>query len=423
MPAVCPPPEEEEYQDFGNAADLDATNSAGIAAFERKHGAGSASDSDDDDSQESKPCGRIPKPGSKAYLQSKCELLEKQLKSKQRELKEIEADLFPPGGEGEDGETTSFAENPGSGATYKKKLFQLGQKSRRQQVTIESQKTKIATLEKHLDLALGKVAALSSSGGAAAAAAAPAAGAGPPAALATPQRVEDQALFRDKYLRQCNQVQELRQELSDAKDLASRMRKVLLRDYSTVEAVNALLLEAYAGGSPDVPGGATTASGLPASRPELLKKINELKKRLVAAGGTNLQGQRGGALPPTSKAPVAGEGADGVVQPPLASKTKHGNNIEQLADKRRALLDSLQKENEVLKGKVQEAKQKQMSNTGRVTSLENQVGGLKTKMSLLVEKSERDDKLVDSLRKAKQDLEGQIGRQAKVIQGLQMNKG
>lgn len=83
----------------------------------------------------------------------------------------------------------------------------------------------------------------------------------------------------------------------------------------------------------------------------------------------------------------------------MESKTKQTATLGQLADQKRAQLEKLEKDNAVLEKEIVQVRRKEQGARGRTKILEKTVAELKVHAQALVEKSEKDDELVQLLRK------------------------
>ncbi|CAD7953630.1 unnamed protein product [Amoebophrya sp. A120] len=373
------------------------------------------------------------KPSSKSALKKQNLQLQRQLGIKSRECEMLKEDTKLILGQDAGGKMDENDLNAPLEEILKKKLYQMAQKSRRQQVTIESQKTKIEALEKLRHKDHQQVMKQQPPGGA---------NSNPSSSCnlynATQQNqqltIEQQLAnqdFRPKFLQASNQLQETRRELSDLKQLAATLKKVLLWEFGndkervdelvrgcTTAATGILVQQTSAGVNKTLP------------RPELERKISDLRQEVKQLQSENrsLQLQNSSSSfvdpPPAQIVPeearLSGdhgaaqqllhlgnshlvEGREHSVGPgpaaqPPSSKTKVTNKIEKLADEKRQRLRQFEKDNSELLLQNKQLKQQKQAGQSRVSTLEKQVSTLKQHLEKLMEKSERDDVLIDELK-------------------------
>ncbi|CAD7945808.1 unnamed protein product [Amoebophrya sp. A25] len=437
-------------------------NASGLDAGEHKnqeHDDDSASSSTSSSSEEDDDKAL----GTKKKIAADLRSTQHRLQLKERELEALKEDTKEMllGGSNEGDSSSTVGLDPVS--DWKRRLYNMAQRSRRQHVTIEAQKTKIQELEQ-------KLVQSASSGGSGSSG----------VVLSEEQKMQnnmENQEFRQKFLSTSNQLQETRRELSEVKTLVVKMKKLLLREFGSDERVDAelknvnklnnianLLFSAPgSGGGPSASGSLSGPAQQHASeltRNQLESEVARLRRELTSkredslvpptkqgrgransnsshrdsagesktsGGGTSAT--RNGSTPSSSSSQQRqstttastrgghqeqdgaadifdqhadsqyGSGGGGAAGSGAASNAggRSRRPLEKIAEEKRKLLDSLQKENATLHEELVDSKSRQRANVGRISSLEDQVQKLKHHVSLLVQKSDRDDQLIQEL--------------------------
>jgi len=297
----------------------------------------------------------------------------------------------------------------------KKRLVELTKKCRSQQVSMESQKNRIKTLETELqkpraqakkqaeELAAQNMEAMLGDG------------------------MED---WKQKYLYTSNKLQEVRHELQDVRAQLQRHKKVVLKELGSEEMVDRAL--AVADDPTDVQwrGRATQIT-------QLQRQVKELKDHV----------RKGTAAEDVDDLGADGQEVDTPQRPrrqrvdPIAEKQQA--SLAQAADRRREEFEKAQEDVERLRTEAADAKRKRDALKTRTGMLEGQLREMKAHVQTLIDKSENDDKLVaamqrqlgrpglhsgvdegnedvEALRSENAEMQAQLDRQAQII--LQMRQ-
>lgn len=256
-------------------------------------------------------------------------------------------------------------------AELKKRLVDLTKKSRSQQVTMESQKSRIKSLEAELqkpraqakkqadELAAQNMEAMLGDG------------------------VED---WKKKYLYTSNKLQEVRHEVQDVRAQLQRHKKVLLKELGSDEMAERAL--AVADDPTDVQwrGRATQIT-------QLQRQVKELKEQLrKGAPGEDLDSMGADNDEMDTPQRPRRQRVD-----PIAEKQQA--TLAQAADRRREEFEKAQDEAERMRSEAAEAKRKRDALKTRAGMLEGQLRDLKAHVQTLVQKSENDDELVAAMRR------------------------
>lgn len=308
----------------------------------------------------------------------KCSVLENQISRRDAEIAQAKRDL--------DMVRTEACTTGDAGSELKQRLIDISKKSRRLQVTVESQKAKIQQLEAELRKPKEEFR----------------------------KQAEEQILqgnsnamlgdcldeWKKKYLAASNKLQEVRHESQDLRSQLQKHKKVLLKELGTEEAIEKAL------GVADDPS-AIQWKGRAAQVAQLQRQIRDLRDQVRNAGGKvdELDFEGGEGQPRLPRGPRLDTGAE-----------KERATFAQVADKRREEFDRLQEEAEKLRGEQAEAKRKREALKSRNGMLESQLREMKTSIQTLLRKSDDDDILVDMLRqqldRQGDDGAGHEGRQA-----------
>eukprot|EP00405_Crypthecodinium_cohnii_P040959 CAMPEP_0206563322 /NCGR_PEP_ID=MMETSP0325_2-20121206/22776_1 /ASSEMBLY_ACC=CAM_ASM_000347 /TAXON_ID=2866 /ORGANISM="Crypthecodinium cohnii, Strain Seligo" /LENGTH=551 /DNA_ID=CAMNT_0054065703 /DNA_START=135 /DNA_END=1790 /DNA_ORIENTATION=- len=294
----------------------------------------------------------------------RCSAMQDKLSRREAELAQARADL----------EALQQSDRPGGdpGADLKQKYIELTKKSRRMQVTMESQRTRITQLEQEVSKPREEArrqaeeAVLQSNNNA-----------------MLGEGAED---FKNKFLVASNSLQHTRQEVQELKAQLQKQRKVLLKELGNEEQLEKAL--SVADDPADV-----SWRGRAAQISQLQRQLKELKDQVKSGAATMSEEPSEADGPQTPQRPAASRAA--AARPELA----------QAAERRREELERLQEEVEKLRKEEADSKRKRDALKSRTNLLEGQLRELKTHVQTLIRKSEDDDALVTVLRR-------QISREA-----------
>lgn len=241
-------------------------------------------------------------------------------------------------------------------ADLKSKLVEMAKKTRRLQVTTESQKTKIDAFEKQQASGVK------------------------PKDMESEMSKQESDDFKQKFLQSSNKLQEVRHEMQELKASLQKQKKVLLKELGTQEELDKALACADDPFSVQWQGKAAI--------------ISQLQRQLKEAKGEDK---------PAASSTEAPKRAQ--------------QSISAAAEQRRREFDELTARNASIEEENTQLKKQRDGYKSRSQTLEKNVKDMKGHIQTLLAKSENDDKLL--AQKHPPEVDTQLKRQAKIIECLQ----
>eukprot|EP01052_Picozoa_sp_SAG31_P039531 SAG31_NODE_5501_length_2499_cov_1.627083_1_plen_320_part_10 len=127
----------------------------------------------------------------------------------------------------------------------------------------------------------------------------------------------------------------------------------------------------------------------------LKEKLREMRRQLDSAAAAAAAGGAIGTVPLTQLPPGSARGKSGT-----DADDRNRKHLEKMEKDRRGETERLQAECQKKTEELAEAKAKQRQLSSRCKTIEDQLGSLKKKLILVLQKSEHDDKLIAELRKS-----------------------